>query len=117
MADKTRIIDIYEKGGGFTSYFRKFSGQKKDYNYSDLSILRQLFSNEKARLLHFIKMKKPESIYSLAKSLGKDFKTVHSDLLVLKKFGFIDIVEEKRNGRTTHKPVLTATSINIVIRI
>ncbi len=117
MAEKTRIIDIYEKKGGFTSYFRKFSGSKKDYNFSDLSLLRQLFSNEKARLLHFIKMKKPDSIYSLAKSLGKDFKTVRSDIEILKKFGFIEISEEKKNGRIIHKPFLTANTINISIRI
>ncbi|MAG07351.1 hypothetical protein CMI46_00875 [Candidatus Pacearchaeota archaeon] len=117
MAEKTRIIDIYEKSGRFTSYFRKFTGQKKDYNYSDLSLLRQLFSNEKARLLHAIKLQKPTSIYALAKFLARDFKSVREDILLLKKFGFVELVEEKVNNRTTHKPLLTATSINIVIRI
>ena len=80
MAEKTRIIDIYEKAGGFTSYFKKFTSQKQDdivkkqdYNYNDMSLLRQLFSNEKARLLHAIKVNKPSSIYGLAKLLGRDF--------------------------------------------
>ncbi|MEA3329417.1 MAG: hypothetical protein U9Q06_01615 [Nanoarchaeota archaeon] len=117
MADKTRIIDIYEKGGTFKSVFRKFTGQKRDYNYSDLALLRKLFSNEKARLLNTIKMKQPTSIYSLAKFLGRDFKTVRDEIILLKKFGFIEILEEKRQGRTSHRPVLTATSINIIIRI
>jgi predicted transcriptional regulator len=117
MVDKTRIIDIYEKGGTFSSVFRKFSGQKKDYNYSDLSILRQLFNNEKARLLNVIKMKSPNSIYGLAKFLGKDFKTVREDIMLLKKFGFVDLIEEKSNGRIIHRPVLTANSVTIVVRI
>ncbi len=117
MAEKTRIIDIYEKGGTFASVFRRFKGEKKDYNYSDLSLLRQIFSNEKARLLNVIKMKKPASLYSLAKFLGKDFKTVRQDVLLLKKFGFIDLIQEKHGNRITHKPVLTATIVNIIIRI
>ena len=91
MAEKTRIIEIYEKGGTFTSVFRKVTGQKKDYNYKDLSILRHLLSNEKARLLNIIKVKKPRSMYNLAKILGRDFKSVREDVMLLKKFGFICI--------------------------
>lgn len=117
MAEKTRIIDVYEKAGTFSSVFRKFKGEKKDYNYHDLGLLRQLLSNEKARLLNVVKNKKPNSIYALAKFLRKDFKTVRDDIILLKKFGFIDLIEGKTGNRTTHRPVLTATTINIVLRI
>ena len=117
MAEKTRIIDVYEKGGTFTSVFKKFRGEKKDYNYSDLTLLRQLLSNEKARILNVIKTKQPTSIYGLAKFLGRDFKTVKQDIDLLKKFGFIDIIEETKNNRTLHRPVITATTINIMVRI
>jgi predicted transcriptional regulator len=117
MADKTRIIDIYEKSGTFSSVFRRFTGQKEDYNYSDLALLRQLLSNEKARLMHVVKTKQPKSIYELAKFLGRDFKSVRDDIILLNKFGFIDLIEEKQNNRTTHRPVITATTLNITIRI
>lgn len=117
MAEKTRIIDVYEKGGTFSSVFRRFTGQKKDYNYSDMALVRQLLSNEKARLLNVIKMKKPKSLYALAKDLGRDFKSVRDDIILLKKFGFIELVQEKTGNRITHKPVITANIVNIVIRI
>ncbi len=117
MAEKSRIIDVYEKGGTFTSVFRRFSGQKKDYNTKDLAILRQLLSNEKARLLNVIKMKEPNSLYALAKFLERDFKTVRGDVLLLKKFGFIDLIAAKSGNRITHKPVITASTINVAIRI
>src|SRR3989344_4730427 len=113
MAEKTRIIDVYEKGGTFSSVFRRFKTEKKDYNYSDLTSLRQLLSNEKARLLHIIKIKQPSSMYQLAKFLGRDFKTVREDILLLKKFGFIDLIQEKKGNRRTHRPVITATNLNI----
>src|SRR3989344_5599464 len=111
MADKTRIIDVYEKGGAFTSVFRKFLGLKEDYNIDDLSLVRKILTNEKARILHVIKMHQPSSIYNLAKFLGRDFKTVREDLLLLKKFGFIDLIQEKSGKRITHKPILTANSV------
>ena len=120
-AEKTRIIDIYEKGGAFSvaSVFRKFTGKKEDYNYKDLAILRQLLSNEKARLLHVVKTKKPGSIYALAKVLGRDFKSVRDDIILLKKFGFIDLIAEHggKGKRIRHRPVITSSTINVVIRI
>ncbi|MFA5019530.1 MAG: hypothetical protein WC533_00345 [Candidatus Pacearchaeota archaeon] len=119
MAEKTRIIDIYEKTGTFTSVFRRFTGEKKDYNYDDLAVLRRLLSNEKARILHAIKNQKPLSIYALAKFLHRDFKSVREDILLLKKFGFIDLIQEKsgKTNRINHRPVISATTVNIVIRI
>ena len=119
MADKTRIIDIYEKDGTFQSIFKRFSSihEKEEYNTHDLSLVRRVLSNEKARLLHTIKVKQPKSIYSLAKILDKDFKTVRENVILLKKFGFLDLIEEKSGKRRLHKPVLTANSINITIRI
>ncbi len=119
MVDKTRIIDIYEKEGTFHYIFRRFSTipEKEEYNTQDLSILRKILSNEKARLLHIIKVKQPKSIYSLAKILNRDFKTVREDVLLLKKFGFLDLIEEKSGKRRLHRPLLTAKSINITIRI
>ena len=120
MADKTRIIEISNKEGTFTSVFRKITGQNrqdKDYNLSDLSILRQLLSNEKAKLLHAIKIKHPKSLYSLAKMLQRDFKTVREEIILLKKFGFIELIQEKQGNRITHRPVITANSVNIIVRI
>ncbi|MEK6873801.1 MAG: hypothetical protein AABW91_03070 [Nanoarchaeota archaeon] len=128
MAEKTRIIEIHEKEGTFSSVFRKFKGytgygeddkkdSKEDYNTQDLSILRQLLSNEKARLLSVVKNKKPNSIYRLAKYLDRDFKSVRDDVMLLKKFGFLELIEEKSNNRITHKPIITASVINIVVRI
>jgi predicted transcriptional regulator len=119
MAEKTRIIEVYEKAGAFSSVFKRFSGIKQDYNYSDLALLRKLLSNEKARMLHVIKIKKPKSIYSLAKFLGRDFKTVRDDIILLKKFGLIDLISERssKGNRISHRPILNATTLNIVIRV
>ena len=73
MVEKTRIIEVHERAGAFSTVFRKFKSQKKDYNTEDLGLLRQLLSNEKARLLNVVKVKQPNSLYKLAKILKRDF--------------------------------------------
>ena len=68
MAKQTKeiSISITEKEGAFTSIFSKIRGENRN---SEISTLRHLLSNEKARLLHIAKTKQPESIYKLAKLL------------------------------------------------
>ena len=72
---KTREVTIRPSYSGFSIFnWTGIAGtSKKDYDFSGISALRQLLSNEKARILDVIKTKKPVSIYALAKILGRDF--------------------------------------------
>lgn len=118
MATKTKIreITITESKGTF-SIFKRSNLTKKDYDFTGMLALRQLLSNEKARILHTIKYKGPSSIYELAKLLDRKFKSVNDDLKLLERFGFIDLIEEKTKNRIRHRPVITADSITINIRL
>jgi predicted transcriptional regulator len=112
----TREITIKESKGAF-SLFKKSSKNKEEYDFSGISALRQLLNNEKARLLSVIKTEKPASIYDLAKKLGRSFKSVHDDVKLLERFGFIQLVEEKVNNRTRHKPQILTDLITIHLKI
>lgn len=114
---KTRNITIVDKSGTFNTILKRFSGSKESYDFEGLSALRKLLSNEKARMLHVIKTKEPNSIYHLAKILERDFKSVRDDLQLLSRFGFIDFISEKKGNRQRLKPVLAIDSINIQITI
>jgi len=114
---KTRQITLVNEGGTFKTLFKKFSGEKKDYDFEGLASLRNLLSNEKARILHTIKLKKPTSIYNLAKILSRDFKSVSDDVKLLERFGFIDLIAEKTGKRERLKPVVVVDSINIEISV
>lgn len=116
MASKTREVTIIESKGAF-SIFKKSKISKKDYDFSGLLALRQLLSNEKARILHIIKNKKPASIYELAKILGRGFKTVNDDIKLLERFGFIDLIEEKTKKRIRHRPEIVVDSVTINVKI
>ncbi len=114
---KTREINIVDESGAFATFFKKFSADSPEYNLDGLSLLRKLLSNEKAKALHTIKTKKPSSIYSLAKLLKRDFKSVFSDVKLLERFGFVDFISEKTGKRERLKPVLIVDSIIIKIKV
>lgn len=115
---KTREVTIVENKGGFNAFFKKFSSESdEDYDFEALSALRKLLSNQKARLLHVIKTKKPSSIYELAKLLKRDLKSVNNDIKLLQRFGAIELISEKTGAREKHKPIIVIDAINIKFRI
>ena len=114
---KTRQISIVGHRDAFTALLRKFSKEKEEYDFESLAALRNILSNEKARILHVIKNKEPKSMYELAKVLKRDFKSVSEDVKLLERFGFIELVSEKSGERDRLRPILDADTINIEIKI
>src|SRR3989338_5503535 len=114
---KTREINIVEESGAFNAFLKKFTGEKAEYNFEGISALRKLLSNERARILHTIKTKKPGSIYELAKLLKRDFKSVSDDIKLLERFGFLDMISERTGKRERLKPVLVVDSITVNIKV
>lgn len=119
MAGKinTKNISLSIEAGTFTGIFRRLRGNKKDYDFTEISSLRQLLSNERARLLYAIKNKAPSSLYHLAKLVGRDFKSVRQDVKLLEKFGFLELETNRKGKREMLKPILTADKINITISL
>ena len=113
---KTREITIRESKGAF-SIFKSPGVSKDSYDFSGILALRQLLSNEKARIIDAIKTQKPISIYDLAKKLGRGFKSVNDDIKLLERFGFVELIEEKTNKRIRHRPQLVVDNITINIKI
>lgn len=112
---KIREITITQEKGAF-SIFKRTSG-KEGYDFSGILALRQILSNEKAKILHIIKTQKPQSVYELAKKLGRNFKAVSEDVKLLKRFGFIDLIEERTKNRKRHRPEIAVDTITIHLKI
>jgi predicted transcriptional regulator len=113
---KVREVTIEESKGVF-SILKNTSPSNIDYNFSGISALRQLLSNEKAKIIHMIKTQNPSSIYDLSKKLNRTFKSITRDLSILERFGFIEFVEETFKGRIRHKPILVVDRITINFKI
>jgi len=81
-----------------------------------LDVLRKALTPERLRIIHVIKTKKPESIYELAKILGRDRASVTRDLEYLKLLGLIEF-EDVKDVRDKKKPVVTYDEIVISIPV
>ena len=114
IRSRTVYVDINAKRDSFVS---RFIGPDKPHDFSDIKLLKNLLTNEKARILYLLKIKNPKSIYSLAKMLNRDFKSVREDILILKRFGFIDFVSEKTGKRKSLMPVLKVDQLKIEINV
>ncbi|MBU3907554.1 MAG: hypothetical protein KKA64_04875 [Nanoarchaeota archaeon] len=117
---KVREITITESKGAFSIFnippFSK-TPVSKEYDFSGIAVLRQLLSNEKARILNVIKTENPKSIYALAKTLGRTFKSVNDDIRLLERFGFINLIEEKTKNRKRFKPEIAVDTMTIHFKI
>lgn len=117
---KVKRIEIKLGPGTFNSLFRHLGvggKQEQDIRFNDISALRQLLSNEKARILHTLDQKKPQSVYELAKLLNRDFKSVRKDLEVLKQFGFVKLSSELKGKKRMLKPILIITKLELSISL
>lgn len=118
--EQTANIDIKLKHGAFSVFFRRFKVEGRRYgglDFSEITALRQLLSNEKARILWTLENQKPSSIYELAKLLKRDFKSVREDVELLKQFGFVRFIHESKGKRHRLKPVLNLKKLNISISL
>ena len=113
---KVRTITLNSEQGAFNAILSRFRGDKKK-EYSDISMIRSLFTNEKARMLHVLKTKQPNSIYELAKLLGRDFKSVRLDIAVLEEFGFVEMMPIHKGKRQKLKPLLVLDQLKINIEL
>lgn len=111
---KTKNITISENEGTFSAILQKLKGENKN---TELSDIRQLLSNEKARLLHIAKTKQPDSVYKLAKLLSRDFKSVRQDIRLLEKFGMIELIASHKKGRERLRPLVDTDQIVITINL
>jgi predicted transcriptional regulator len=112
----SKTITLQAEPGAFTAIFSRFKTKKEGEN-PDLSMLRSMLSHEKARLLHLLKTKQPNSIYELAKLLGRDFKSVRQDIRVLEEFGFVEMIPIYNGKRQKLKPILVINQLKINIEI
>tara|TARA_Y100000310_G_C20043015_1_gene517053 strand:- start:83 stop:451 length:369 start_codon:yes stop_codon:yes gene_type:complete len=112
---RTRTVNLFITPNALTSIFKRLKGDKSDYDFSGLSDLRQLLSNEKAKILNIIKNQNPESMYRLARILGRDFKAVREDIKLLERFGFIELKPETKGKRKRLRPIISIESLQLNI--
>tara|TARA_Y100000310_G_scaffold342430_1_gene445664 strand:- start:5 stop:379 length:375 start_codon:yes stop_codon:yes gene_type:complete len=90
---------------------------KKDIiSFEDVEVMRKILTPRRIELLKIIKHKHPKSIYELAKLLGRDPKSVNTDITILHQLGMLDL-EHITKGREIIKPIVDYDKINVAIAI
>jgi len=112
---RTRVVNLFITPNALTSIFKRLKGDRSEYDLTGIIQLRQLLSNEKAKILNTIKTQSPESIYKLAKILGRDFKAVNQDIKLLEKFGLVELKPETKGKRKKLRPIIAIDNLQINI--
>ena len=77
----------------------------------------RLLSPEKKRLLDAVKDTKPSSLYALAKTMKKDFKTVFTDAKYLSNAGLLTLENRRIGARQRLRPVFHGNKISVELTV
>jgi predicted transcriptional regulator len=99
--------DIFEQFKEDAKKEWKLAGKNKlpasvydlEITFPNVSYLAKIFSPERIRLIQAIKSAKPESIYQLAKLLGRVHTNVHKDVQELSELGIIELKKTRKSGQ------------------
>ncbi|MBC7538823.1 MAG: hypothetical protein H7281_08380 [Bacteriovorax sp.] len=71
----------------------KKSYKKNGIYFESLTAVRKILTDNRLEVWRAIRDKKPESITHLAEILGRGFRSVHRDVMLLKELGLIRLTE------------------------
>ena len=77
---------------------RRLAGREGVY-FTSIEAARNLLTPNRLALLRAIRMKRPGSIYELAKITGRDLKNVQDDLRLLERYGLVRIGHGRSSGK------------------
>ncbi len=85
-------------------------------SFESLDAMRKVLTEERIRVLKTIKKEHPQSIYELAKILGRDMKNTFDDVQFLAGMGLIELKKTK-DGREKTAPIVKYDRILLEIAV
>jgi predicted transcriptional regulator len=82
-----------------------------------IEVLRTLLTRERLGMLSQVRKSRPLSLYSLAKLMKKDIKTISTDAGILSQAGLLKLETYKEGKKTKVRPRVTASKINLELAI
>ena len=81
--------------------------------FENLDLVTKVLTKERMALLKAVRHHNPSSIRELARLLGRNYKNVHSDVMLLSKYGILDLQKEGKS----RKPYLDYEELEIAVPI
>jgi predicted transcriptional regulator len=69
--------------------------------FTSLEAARKVLTPKRLQLLRAIRQRRPDSVYQLARLVGRDFKNVHADVQALAAYGLVALKKSQAGRRTT----------------
>ena len=92
-------------------------GPREEVGFTSIEAARNFLTRERLALLHAIRTQRPESLYELARQVGRDFKNVQEDIRLLERHGLVRVARESRGKRTVKVPQVLFEEIALKIAI
>ncbi len=79
--------------------------RKTEVYFTSLEAVRALLTDKRMELLHLIRKHSPRSINQLAAIAGRDFKNVHTDIMLLKDYGLVQLSKRGKANKTAARTI------------
>lgn len=96
---------------------RRLVQPREIVGFTSLEAARDFLTRERLGLLRTIKARRPQSIYELARMVGRDLKNVQEDIRILERHGLVRIAKRPRGNRTVKVPRVPFEAIALKIAI
>lgn len=117
---KTLEIQIKSREQADAEFISAFKGgasrksRKAGVFFTSLEAVRTLLTDKRLELLHLIREHSPRSINQLASIAQRDFKNVHTDVMLLKDYGLVQMGRQSKANKTAgHALSVPYQAINI----
>ena len=112
------LEDVLDEAKGVMQKLERGEKVKKHegISFENLEAMRKALTDERLRILKTIKKENPQSIYELAKLLGRDIKNTFDDVQFLTQVGLLELKKTK-HGREKTKPMVNYDRILLEIPV
>jgi predicted transcriptional regulator len=94
---------------------KKVTPRKGTY-FTSLEAARKVLTPKRLQLLRVTRKGRPDSVYHLARLVGRDFKNVHADVKALATYGLVSL-KKSQTGRRTTVPRVPFSAIEFRIAV
>lgn len=91
--------------------------RKRGVFFESIDALRTFITPKRIELIRTIRKKKPQSAYELAQLVGRDVKSVMTDLSALKSLGLVTLRKETNEHRHKIHPLVDYDAVQVEIAV
>lgn len=110
LGEAKDVMERLERG-------EKVPRKKPGVYFDTLETMRKAITEERVRIIRVIRLRRPASVYELAKMLHRNIKNVSDDVRYLAQLGLIELERVRTDGREKTVPKVNYEKIRLEIAV